>query len=138
MLLAPFPDKLFFNCKKNSRKIKEAIAIHKKLWYNDSHHCILYVKIDLNCNEYLPKMQELSSRKILMAQAMQKVSEIERITLLHFRLQGVDYRKKLVSRELIYFDFPLVRVLMLRNWPIPFSCLLKAKTLKVTGQHSYG
>ena len=57
-------------------------------------------------------MQELSSRKILMAQAMQKVSEIEGITLLHFRLQGVDYRKKLVSRDLIYFDFPLVRVLM--------------------------
>lgn len=57
-------------------------------------------------------MQDLSSRKNLMAQAMQKVSEIEGITLLHFRLQGVDYRKKLVSRDIIYPDFPLVRVLM--------------------------
>jgi hypothetical protein len=46
-------------------------------------------------------MQDLSSRKILMAQAMEKVSEMEGITLLHFRLQGVDYRKKLVSRDII-------------------------------------
>lgn len=43
---------------------------------------------------------------------MEKVSEIEGITLLHFRLQGVDYRKKLVSRDIIYLNFPLVRVLM--------------------------
>lgn len=57
-------------------------------------------------------MQDLGSRKILMAQAMQKVSEIEGITLLHFRLKGVDYRKKLVSRDFIYPDFPLVRILM--------------------------
>lgn len=57
-------------------------------------------------------MQDLSSRKILMAQAMQKVSEIEGTTLLHFRLQGVDSRKKLVSRDIIYTDFPLVRILM--------------------------
>ena len=57
-------------------------------------------------------MQDLSSRKVLMAQAMEKVSEMEGITLLHFRLQGMDYRKKLVSRDIIYLDFPLVRVLM--------------------------
>lgn len=43
---------------------------------------------------------------------MQKVCEIEGITLLHFRLQGMDYRKKLVSWDIIYLDFPLVRVLM--------------------------
>lgn len=57
-------------------------------------------------------MQDLSSRKILMAQAMEKVSGIEGITLLHFRLQGVDSRKELVSLDIIYFDFSLVRVLM--------------------------
>lgn len=51
-----------------------------------------------------------------MAQAMQKVSEIEGITLLHFRLKGVDYRKKLVSRDIIYTDFPLVRVLMVMEY----------------------
>ncbi|MEJ2567255.1 MAG: hypothetical protein P8Z50_00010 [candidate division WOR-3 bacterium] len=48
----------------------------------------------------------------MTAQAMQKVSEIEGITLLHFRLKGVDHRKKLVSRDIIYWDFPLVRVLI--------------------------
>lgn len=47
---------------------------------------------------------------------MRKVSEIEGITLLHFRLQGVDYRKKLVSRDAIYTDFPLVRVLMVMKY----------------------
>jgi hypothetical protein len=57
-------------------------------------------------------MQDLSSRKIIMAQAVQKVSEIEGVTLLYFRLQGIDYRKKLVSRDFIYFDFPLMRVLI--------------------------
>ncbi len=57
-------------------------------------------------------MQDLSGQKILTAQAMQKVSEIEGITLLHFRLKGVDHRKKLVSRDIIYWDFPLVRVQM--------------------------
>jgi len=61
-------------------------------------------------------MQDLRSRKILMTQAMRKVSEIEGITLLHFRLQGVDYRKKLVSRDAIYTDFPLVRVLMVMKY----------------------
>lgn len=57
-------------------------------------------------------MQDLIGRKILMAQAMQKVSEIEGITLLHFRLKGVDHRKKLVSQNIIYWAFPLVRVQM--------------------------
>ncbi len=57
-------------------------------------------------------MQDLSGRKILAAQAMQKVSEIEGITLLHFRLKGVEHRKKLVIRDIIYWDFPLVRVQM--------------------------
>jgi hypothetical protein len=47
-----------------------------------------------------------------MAQAMQKVSEIEGITLIHFRLKGVEHRKKLVSQDIIYWDFPLVRVRM--------------------------
>lgn len=40
------------------------------------------------------------------------MSEIEGAKLLHFRLQGIDYRKKLVSRDFIYFDFPLMRVLI--------------------------
>ncbi len=59
-------------------------------------------------------MQELSSRQEVMAQAVQELSdiEIEGIKVLHCQLHGVDYRKKLVSRDLIYFDFPLMRVLI--------------------------
>jgi len=68
-------------------------------------------------------MQDLSSRKILMAQAMQMVSEIEGITLLHFRMKGVDHRKKLVSRDIIYLDFPLVRVL------IKYKCVNKGEEI---------
>lgn len=57
-------------------------------------------------------MQELSSRQEVMAQAVQELSEIEGIKVLHCQLHGVGYRKKLVSRDFIYFDFPLMRVLI--------------------------
>jgi hypothetical protein len=62
-------------------------------------------------------MQDLSSRQGVMAQAVQELSEIEGIKVLHCQLHGVDYRKKLVSRDLIYFDFPLMRVLITYQYP---------------------
>lgn len=57
-------------------------------------------------------MQVLSSRQEVMAQAVQELSEIKGIKVLHCQLHGVDYRKKLVGRDLIYVDFPLMRVLI--------------------------
>jgi hypothetical protein len=73
-----------------------------------------------------------------MAQAMQKVSEIEGITLLHFRLQGVDYRKKLVSRDLIYFDFPLVRVLMEYQCGNKGSVIVQSRLIYPNNVYPYG
>lgn len=73
-----------------------------------------------------------------MAQAIQKVSEIKGITLLHFRLQGVDYRKKLVSRDLIYFDFPLVRVLMEYQCGNKGAVIVQSRLIYPNNVYPYG
>ena len=65
-------------------------------------------------------MQALSGRKKIMAQVMQELSTNQEITLVAYKLHGLDYRKKLVSREAIYRDFPLMRIL--------FKCKRGGKT----------
>jgi hypothetical protein len=56
-------------------------------------------------------MQALSGRKKIMAQVMEELSTNQEITLIAYKLHGLGYRKKLVSREIIYKNFPLMRIL---------------------------
>ena len=83
-------------------------------------------------------MQGLSSRQEVMAQAVQKVSEIEGVTLLHFRLQGIDYRNKFVSQDFIYFDFPLMRVLITYQYGKKRPIIVQSRLVYPNNVYPYG
>ena len=127
---------ILFNCKKKSQKIKKAIAIHKKSGITIA----IIIKVGLNCNEYWPKMQDLSSRKEVMAQAVKELSEVEgiKVLVLHCQLHGVDKRKKLVSRDLIYSDFPLIRVLITYQYGKKRPIITQSRLIYPNNVYPYG
>lgn len=83
-------------------------------------------------------MQDLSNRQELMAQAMEELSKIKGIKLLHCRLQGVDHRKKLVSRDSIYLYFPLIRVLISYQWGNKGPVIVQSRLIYPNNVYPYG
>jgi len=75
-----------------------------------------------------------------MAKAVEKVSEIEgiKVLVLHYRLQGVEYRKKLVSRDCTHFDFPLVRVLIEYQCGNKNSVIVQSRLVYPNNVYPYG
>jgi hypothetical protein len=83
-------------------------------------------------------MQCLSSRKKMMAQAVQELSEIEGIEVLHCQLHGVEYRKKLVSRDFTYLNFPLIRVLIEYQCRNKGSVIVQSRLIYPNNVYPYG
>ena len=85
-------------------------------------------------------MQDLSSRKEVMAQAVKELSEVEgiKVLVLHCQLHGVDKRKKIVSRDLIYSDFPLIRVLITYQYGKKRPIITQSRLVYPNNVYPYG
>lgn len=89
------------------KKIKKAIAIHIKVWYNDSP---IKKKVEYNCTEYVRIVQDLKGKKKILSQVMKEFSKIPGAKVLSGKLHGGYYRKKLVSSKKVWENFFLIRI----------------------------
>lgn len=95
-------------------------------------------KIGLDCNAYRLKMQILSERKKIMAQATQEFLKIGGIQLINCKLHGIDHRKKLTTVDRTYFNFPLMRILVTYKKKGCSSIIVKSKLIYPADVFPYG
>ena len=116
LFLFPVPRSLFQNSKiqafssrgeKSLKYLAKAIAIHIKIWYNDSP---FKTKIDFNCTEYACLVQDLKGKKKILSQVMAIFSKIPGVKVLSGKLHGGYCRKRLTSVERVWKDFFLIRI----------------------------
>lgn len=68
------------------------------------------LKIIENCTQNKEKLQDLRGKKEIKAQVVQELSKIPGIKLLSCKFHGVVYRKRLVSVDKDFPDYPLLRI----------------------------
>jgi hypothetical protein len=70
----------------------------------------LKLKIIENCTQNKEKLQDLRGKREIKDQVVQELSKIPGLKLLSCKLHGVVHRKKLVSVDKNFYDYPLLRI----------------------------
>jgi hypothetical protein len=91
---------------KNLRFLTTAIAIHIKIWYNDS----AIKKVGYNFIEYACLVQDLKGKKKILSQVIAEFCKIPGIKILSGKLHGGYFRKILISNGKVWENFFLIRI----------------------------